>query len=126
MSQVDMVNHPSHYAVTPVGVSRECIEFTRNMPFSQGNAFKYVYRLGKKADSVEDLNKALFYLDDALVNGPIVGLGDGQISHIDPCTDRTAVLVDIATGELDDAYTMLTLIKTTNGFEYLDRRYDTE
>lgn len=125
MEQVDMVNHPPHYAVTPEGVSRECIEFTRTMPFSQGNAFKYVYRLGNKVNSVEDLNKALFYLDDALVNGPIVGLGDSQTSHIDPCTDRTAVLRDIATGELDDAYTMLMLIKTTNGFEYLDRRYDT-
>lgn len=125
MEQVDMVNHPPHYAVTPEGVSRECIEFTRNMPFSQGNAFKYVYRLGNKANSMEDLNKALFYLDDALVNGPIVNLGDRQTSHIDPCTDRTAVLRDIATGELDYAYTMLMLIKTTNGFEYLDRRYDT-
>lgn len=124
MNQVDMVNHPPHYAVTPEGVSKECIEFTRNMPFSQGNAFKYVYRLGNKVNSVEDLDKAMFYLDDALVNGPIVHLGDSLTSHIEPCTDRTAVLRDIATAELDYAYTMLNLIKTTTGFEYLDRRYD--
>ena len=40
----DMVNHPPHYSVFPEGFTAECIEYSRLLGFSQGNAFKYVYR----------------------------------------------------------------------------------
>ena len=50
----DMVNHPPHYKDLS-GV--QCIEVTRNMGFSDGNCFKYLYRAGQKGDTLEDLKK---------------------------------------------------------------------
>lgn len=45
----DAVNHPRHYTEGFAPVSIECIDITRHMPFTVGNAFKYVWRAGKKA-----------------------------------------------------------------------------
>lgn len=36
----DPVNHPKHYAGIAVGI--ECIDITRHLPFSIGNAVKYL------------------------------------------------------------------------------------
>ena len=60
----DMVNHPSHYTEGPSLGKLECLDVTRWMPFTLGNAFKYTWRAGKKnpAYFVEDLRKARFYL----------------------------------------------------------------
>jgi len=60
----DMVNHPPHYTDGPDLGKLECIDITRWMPFTLGNAFKYVWRAGKKGDAKEDFQKAKFYLDD--------------------------------------------------------------
>jgi len=62
----DMVNHPPHYTNGPDLGKLECIDITSLMPFTLGNAFKYVWRAGKKGDkaqAIEDLKKAEFYLD---------------------------------------------------------------
>lgn len=57
----DWVRHPSHYQ-DPSGY--ECIQFTERMNCPNlANAFRYVWRAGKKWDDVEDLNKAIFYVD---------------------------------------------------------------
>ena len=63
---VDMVNHPPHYTSHPSGV--ECIDITRHMGFNLGNALKYIWRADLKHDDngVEDLKKAIFYLNDEL------------------------------------------------------------
>lgn len=64
----DNVNHPAHYAPKFETKPVECIDITRNLPFSLGNAFKYVWRAGDKGDrrkAVEDLEKAQWYLRDA-------------------------------------------------------------
>lgn len=58
---VDMVNHPPHYTAHPSGV--ECIEITEHMNFCLGNALKYIWRAELKGQDVEDLKKAVFYLD---------------------------------------------------------------
>ncbi|MBX7271096.1 DUF3310 domain-containing protein [Pseudomonas chloritidismutans] len=55
-----MVNHPPHYTGHPSGV--ECIEVAELLPFTLGNAFKYVFRHGQKG-GLEDLRKAHWYLD---------------------------------------------------------------
>jgi len=62
----DMVNHPPHYTSHPSGV--ECIDITRHMGFNLGNALKYIWRADLKHDDngVEDLKKAIFYLNDEL------------------------------------------------------------
>jgi len=58
----DQVDHPSHYTEHPSGV--ECITVTEHMNFCLGNAVKYIWRAGLKADNAtEDLRKARWYLD---------------------------------------------------------------
>ena len=60
----DMVNHPPHYKAHPSGI--ECIEITRHMNFNLGNAIKYLWRSGEKGNQVEDLKKALWYIEDEI------------------------------------------------------------
>lgn len=60
----DMVNHPPHYTSHPSGV--ECIQITRHMGFNLGNALKYIWRADLKGAAVEDLKKAVFYLNDEI------------------------------------------------------------
>lgn len=60
----DMVNHPPHYTNGPNLGKLECLDITRWMPFTLGNAFKYVWRAGLKGNAKEDFEKAKFYLDD--------------------------------------------------------------
>lgn len=61
----DPVHHPVHYTSHPSGV--EVIEYTRLLPFGPGNAVKYVMRRGHKGSAKQDLEKALWYLDDTLM-----------------------------------------------------------
>lgn len=67
VSKPDMVNQPPHYKDAS-GI--ECKEITchRKMPFSLGNAIKYLYRAGSKGDLLEDLKKAEWYLRVAYLN----------------------------------------------------------
>lgn len=61
----DIINHPSHYTSHPSGI--ECLEITRKLPFSLGNAIKYLWRAGLKGGAekrIEDWKKAEFYLQD--------------------------------------------------------------
>ena len=57
----DLVNHPPHYKSHPSGV--ECIQITEHMNFNLGNAVKYIWRSDLKADAVEDLQKAVWYVN---------------------------------------------------------------
>ena len=62
--EVDMVNNPSHYTSHPSGI--ECIDVTRHFSFNLGNAMKYIWRCDLKKDAIEDLKKAVFYLNDEI------------------------------------------------------------
>lgn len=68
MTKTDLVNHPLHYTARP-GFAGECIEYTRHLPFSPGNAFKYLFRCGEKDNRQQDLDKARWYLQDAINHG---------------------------------------------------------
>ena len=57
----DEVNHPNHYTAHPSGV--ECIQITEHMGFNLGNAIKYVWRADLKGNAVQDLKKAVWYID---------------------------------------------------------------
>lgn len=57
----DAVNHPKHYTQHPSGV--ECIAITEHMGFCLGNAVKYIWRADLKADAIEDLRKARWYIE---------------------------------------------------------------
>lgn len=60
MTQTDMVNHPPHYNAYSI----EVIEVTRHCSFDIGNAIKYMLRHLHKGTSQQDLEKALWYIDD--------------------------------------------------------------
>ena len=57
----DKVNHPSHYINHPSGV--ECITVTEHFNFCIGNAIKYLWRSGLKQNKIEDLKKAIWYIE---------------------------------------------------------------
>lgn len=61
---MDLVNHPPHYTNHPSGI--EAIQVTRHMNFNLGNAIKYIWRAGQKGDTIQDLQKAIFYLQDEI------------------------------------------------------------
>lgn len=63
----DPVNHPTHYTTSPAkckkcGEQIECIDITEHMSFCLGNAFKYIWRCDMKGVPVEDLQKAVWYV----------------------------------------------------------------
>lgn len=57
----DVVNHPKHYTSHPSGI--ECIQITEHMGFNLGNATKYIWRCDLKKDDIEDLKKAIWYIE---------------------------------------------------------------
>lgn len=57
MSSVD---HPKHYNSNGSGI--ECIDVVEWMPFNIGNAMKYLWRCDHKGADVEDLEKAVWYI----------------------------------------------------------------
>lgn len=69
--QEERVNHPSHYTWLKDKCGVEVIDITRQFSFDEGNALKYILRKDKKelgytaiAKRIEDLQKAVFYLND--------------------------------------------------------------
>lgn len=63
---VDMVNSPPHYNAYSI----EVIEVTRHCSFDIGNAIKYMLRHLHKGTSQQDLEKALWYIDDHIKTWP--------------------------------------------------------
>ena len=70
----DKVNSPSHYSYLKKLCGIEVIDITRHMDFDLGNAIKYILRAGhkteegydNKAKTIEDLKKAIFYINDKI------------------------------------------------------------
>ena len=60
----ETINHPGHYGGDNTYEAIKVIE-AWNLDFSLGNTIKYISRAGKKdkAKEIEDLKKALWYLD---------------------------------------------------------------
>ena len=56
----ESVNHPKHYNAHPSGV--ECIDIVETMSFNVGNAIKYLWRADEKGAPIEDLQKAVWYI----------------------------------------------------------------
>ena len=72
--QGNKVFHPSHYTWLKELCGIEVIDITRHLDFDMGNALKYLLRAGKKSEEgysdkekeIEDLKKALFYIQDKI------------------------------------------------------------
>lgn len=78
----DNVNHPAHYETgkfecIDVMVETQGVEATQN--FCVCNALKYVYR-HKKKNGMEDLQKAIWYLNKAVELNERIGLEDTATS----------------------------------------------
>lgn len=61
----DSVNHPAHYNVGNIEVIDAIEDWGLN--FCLGNAVKYIARADHKGEPVEDLQKAVFYLNHEIV-----------------------------------------------------------
>jgi polyferredoxin len=62
MSKTELVNHPAHYMDKS---NIECIDIIDSMYCCSSNAFKYIYRAGEKDDTIQELKKAIWYLNRA-------------------------------------------------------------
>lgn len=60
MSGGSNVDHPDHYNKSGSGI--ECIDVVEWMNFNVGNAVKYCWRADHKGKCIEDLEKAVWYL----------------------------------------------------------------
>lgn len=73
-SNVARVNHPEHYTWLKDKCGIEVIDIIRWLDFDTGNAIKYLLRAGHKAEegfstkekTIEDLNKAIWYIKDKI------------------------------------------------------------
>lgn len=71
MDSESRVEHPNYYKLSN-GI--EVLDVVRDLPFNIGNVVKYVIRAGKKKEAglsdkqkqIEDLEKAKFYIEDAI------------------------------------------------------------
>lgn len=57
-----MVDHPSHYGGKENPYEAIKVIEAWNLGFCLGNTLKYISRAGKKDDTVQELEKALWYL----------------------------------------------------------------
>lgn len=70
----DNVNHPPHYTWLKDKCGIEVIDITRHMDFCLGNSIKYILRAGHKQEvsmsnkekEIEDLKKAIWYINDRI------------------------------------------------------------
>ncbi len=87
----DPVNHPSHY--TDGGI--ETIDFieAKQLPYHLGNAVKYISRAGKKDDEIQDLKKAVWYINRYIElrekNKAVIVDADLQVEILDESTGKT-------------------------------------
>lgn len=88
----DNVNHPSHYTDGKI----EVIDFIegKGLNFHRGNAVKYIARAGKKdpAKEVEDLRKAVWYLNREIIRltgeNPNAALISEVIEQVERAVDK--------------------------------------
>jgi Protein of unknwon function (DUF3310) len=73
---VDNVNHPPHYLARKIFCSCEnenskpieCIDVSSTFNFNLGNAIKYIWRCDFKGNKKEDLEKAIWYIQNEISN----------------------------------------------------------
>jgi len=80
MKKNDEVNHPKHYTSGKIEALEIIEDVTKDLEgleaFSMGSALKYLVRFNKKKDPIQDLEKAVFYINR------IIGLRLKQIDDL--------------------------------------------
>jgi hypothetical protein len=69
----DMVIHPTHYGGKDNPYEAIKVIEAWEVGFNLGNTLKYISRAGKKDNIIQDLEKALFYLDREIQNRKKLG-----------------------------------------------------
>lgn len=64
----ETINHPPHYGRADSPYEAIKVIEAWGLGFNLGHAVKYISRAGKKGDAIEDLKKALWYLDREIAN----------------------------------------------------------
>lgn len=77
----DNVNNPKHYALANKHLVLEPIDICEKYSFCQGNAIKYLLRYENK-NGVEDLKKALWYLNRIINESLKIWYPDGGLDKI--------------------------------------------
>jgi len=67
------VNHPKHYGGKDNPYEAIKVIEAWGVGFNLGNTLKYISRAGKKDNIIQDLEKALFYLDREIQNRKKIG-----------------------------------------------------
>ena len=97
------VNHPKHYNQHPNGI--ECIDIIRHYVCDIANAIKYLWRAGLKPEmgkedaekEIEDLHKALWYIEDYRVKIPKL-----LLSHFKTRERMTQIVIEVTGHAVDE------------------------
>jgi len=93
----DAIN-PKHYTQHPSKI--ECIQIKRIVSSSRGDAIKYLWRLGQKDDSRQELKKAAWYIRDELNNYPMRDYSNNDYAKLNHLLDTLALYQDDNTRQL--------------------------
>jgi hypothetical protein len=125
MATNDPIN-PAHYTNHPSGV--ECIEISKYLSGCLAQAFQYVWRCGQKDDHVQELKKALWfvnaeknlkhcqYLDPIVINENLQ-----KVCQFEPDINKKCALISIALANIDSKERDMTLnnaVKLINAMIY--------
>jgi len=118
---MEHVNHPKHYNSHPNGI--ECIDIIRHYVCDIANAIKYLWRAGMKPEmgmedaekEIEDLKKALWYIEDYAESTRRNSVSENTPELIDSyfveMTDHT--MLEVTTGYCDEiSQAILILLRT--------------
>ena len=79
MEYNEMVNHPAHYNVgriETIDYIEDCLGEDGVINFCLGNALKYISRANYKGKFIEDLKKAVWYLEKAIETSEYLEVGE--------------------------------------------------
>jgi Protein of unknwon function (DUF3310) len=100
MQTNDPIN-PAHYQNHPSGI--ECIEISKHLSGCLAQAFQYVWRCGQKDDPIQELKKALWFIEvetfldnHQRLNKTDIAENIYKISKHEPDTNKMLALLSIA------------------------------
>ena len=83
---MDKVNHPSHYKGKDNPYEAIKVIDAWKLGFCLGNAVKYIARAGYKEDRIEDLKKAIWYLQHEINKNTVTDDIDDFFNNYEPGT----------------------------------------
>ena len=106
--EADPIN-PQHYKGGFQTRQMECIDLVRELPFSEGNAVKYIWRAGRKGDAKEDLEKAMWYIEDCMMYPRMTTEQRAKAEILlklieDSCSYRLKIIKRIIQGQYHEAF----------------------